>query len=174
MPNSPWRIEKRGFDRLQITFERFGDTKPLEAAMGEALKVVQQEASRFPPQPSRTRSKHFNTWMREVGQLPRSAFGVSKKTGKTTIRRAGKYVIRRSEYLLQKWKVAQPQIRAGSGYIVGRITNAASYGVFVQGARQAKFHAQTGWKTVEQIQNAQSARIAKVFEAALKKMLGGN
>lgn len=156
---------------MQLTLRQAADPKQLEAAMREAMKVVQQEASKFPPQPSRTRSRHFNTWVREVGQLPRAAFGVSKKTGKTTIRRAGRAVLRPSEMLLKKWKEAQPQIRIGGGYIVGRITNAASYGVFVQGVRQAKFHAVTGWRTVEQIQKKNEKRILDIFEKALKAML---
>lgn len=171
MANSPWSIQKRGFDRVQFNLKQVADPKALEEAMRESLKVVQQEASRFPPQPSRTRAKSFNTWVREVGQMPRSAFGVSRKTGKTTIRRAGRAVLRKSEMLLKKWKEAQPQIRIGGGYIVGRITNAASYGKFVQGIRQARFHAATGWKTTEQIQKANEKRILGIFEKALKAMI---
>lgn len=167
-----WSLQKKGFDELIVRLNKAGDPRVLEGAMRESLKVVQQDASRFPPQPSRTRSKHFNTWVRERGQLPRSAFGISAKTGKTTIRHAGRAVYRVSEKLIQKWKTAQPQIRVGVGYIVGRITNAASYGVWVQGEKQTKWHKSTGWKTVNQILASKEQRILAVFRAAVKKMLG--
>src|SRR5690242_1580432 len=103
MSDSGWSIEKVGFDQVQVTFSKAADMSVFKDATVEALKVMQQEASKFPPQPSRTRSKHFNTWVREVGQLPRSAFGISRKTGKTTIRRTGKALYRVSEKMLAQW-----------------------------------------------------------------------
>lgn len=170
-----WSIEKKGdWARVTMQFSKLQDTSFLKEAMTEALTVVKQEASRFPPQPSRTRapSGSFNTWVREVGQLPRSAFGVSRKTGKVTIRRSGKRIYRVSEKLIQKWKTATPQIRIGAGYIVGRVTNAASYGKWVQGEQQSKWHKATGWKTTSQIAQSQAGRIMAIFAAMLKKKFG--
>ena len=169
---SNWSIQVKGLDKFVAKMNKAGNPRALEGAMRESLKVVQQEAAKFPPQPSRTRSRHFNTWVREVGQLPRSAFGFTK-AGKATIRRSGRAVLRKSEKMLQQWKTAQPQIRIGAGYIIGRVVNRASYAVFVQGDKQVKWHKQTGWKTVEQIGMSQRGRIVRVFEAAIKKMLAG-
>ena len=131
---------------------------------------MKQEASRFPPQPSRTRAKTFNTWVREVGALPRAAFGISKKTGKTTIRRAGRAVLRPSEKMLKKWKEADPQITISRNSISGRLTNAASYGAFVQGQEQVRWHKQTGWKTTREIQDANIHRIVTIFERTLREL----
>lgn len=168
---SDWGIEEKGFDTLELQLKQMSDMTPLVEAMKDALTVVKQEASRFPPQPSRTRSKHFNTWVREVGQLPRSAFGISSKTGKLTIRRRGVGVLRASEKLLAHWKEAQPQVTVTPTSIEGRVTNPVSYGPFVQGEQQASFHAQTGWLTTQAILSKQQARIVAVFEKALQRKL---
>lgn len=168
---SDWKLTKSGFDELRATFREMQDPHQFDAAVKESLKVLQQEASRIPPQPSRTRSKHFNTWVREVGALPRAAFGVSRKTGKVTIRRGGRAVLRVSEKLLQQWKTAVPQITYSAGQITGRIVNAASYGKWVQGEQQTRFHAVTGWKTTEQIEASQEARIRVIFERTVNAIL---
>ena len=167
---SDWSIELEGFDTLHVKLQRF-DTKVLEPAMREALKVVAQEAARVPPQPSRTRSKHFNTWIREKGAYTIATF--KTKSGKERKRpntRAGR-LLRASEMLLQKWKTAQPDIIVTESGISGTITNKASYGQYVQGEKQARFHAVTGWKTTNQILDAQKTRILKVFQDALARSM---
>lgn len=166
-----WSIQRRGFDELQAKLSKPTHSLPIERAMADALTILQQEASRFPPQPSRTRAKTFNTWVREVGRLPRSAFGISRTTGKPTIRRGGRRVLVASEKMLKKWKEAPISVqRTAAGY-VGRIVNKASYGQFVQGEKQAKFHARTPWLTTKQIQDKHARRVVAVFEGAVKKWL---
>ena len=164
-----WQIKTSGFDSLQVKLSKF-DARVLEPAMREALTVVAQEASRNPPQPSRTRSKHFNTWIRERGQYTIATFRtVRGDLRKRPNLRAGR-LIRPSEMLLKKWKTAVPDIVMTANGITGKIVNKASYGEFVQGEKQAKFHAVTGWKTTSQILESKKQRIFNVFRAAL---LGG-
>lgn len=192
MANSNWGVTVSGFDALRAKLNKLGDMKALEPAMRESLKVLQQEASRFPPQPSRTRAKTFNTWVREVGRLPMSAFfgagGAARKrivtgkiTGSETIKlrqgasmtrsiRSG--VLEASDMLLKRWKSAAPQIRIGANYIIGRISNDAKYAQFVQGERQPEFHAQTGWKKTSEIQRMHAKRIAAIFERMMKGIAG--
>lgn len=166
-----WNIELEGFDTLHVTLSKF-DAKVLEPAMHEALTVIAQEAAQFPPQPSRTRSKHFNTWLREKGAYTISTF----KTKRGDVRkrpntRAGR-LIRESEKLQKLWKTAKPVLTVTESGISGQITNKASYGVYVQGEKQASFHATTGWKTTSEILDANKARILKVFKDALTRNLG--
>lgn len=165
-----WSIEKKGFTQLEAKLSRMAKPEQLTAAMRDALDVVKQEASRFPPQPSRTRSKHFNTWIREKGAYTIATFKGANGFRKRPNTRAGR-LIRPSEKLLRNWKTARPDIYAGAGYIIGKIVNRVSYGQFVQGEKQAGFHAQTGWKTTTQIIRAQQKRIVKVFEDALIRIV---
>lgn len=170
---SGWSITTRGRPALDVQLSKLGDARNLEQPMREALKVLQQEASRWPPQPPRTRAKTFNTWYRERGRLPMSAFFQSRRVyGGRLYRKhfVTKVILKRSEMLLKKWKDARAEITHGGGYIVGRIRNAASYGQFVQGDRQARFHAATPWLTIEQIYRKHAARIQRIFEDAIVKL----
>lgn len=166
---SDWSIEKKGFDTIQVTFSQVTNLSAFTPAMQEALKVMQQEASRFPPQPDRMRSGHLNTWEREVGQWTASHFrGVLVRFKK---RAAGGRIIRVSEKLLRKWKEAQRVVTVSAGMITGRIVNPTTYGGWVQGEQQSRWHAETGWKTTSQIEQEQAGRIQKVFEAAFQQIV---
>ncbi len=167
-----WAITTKGFDKLEVRLAKLGAaSEALRPAMLESLKVLRDEASRFPPQPSRTRapSGRYNTWMREVGALPLSAFVTLQ--GKPRKRIATRTVLRPSEKLLQRWRDAAAQIRCDAHGITGTLTNTASYAPFVQGEKQARFHAQTPWLTVPQIYARHAARITHVFNAALKRLV---
>ncbi len=170
---SNWSVTTKGFDTLEAQLSKLDDPALFRAAMTESLILLRNEASRFPPQPSRTRSRTFNTWVREVGRLPRSAFGISSKTGKVTIRNRRGGVLFPSEKLLAKWKEAQPQISASGTTVTGKISNAVSYAPYVQGDQQASFHAQTGWRTTQDILKANEAKITAIFEKALTGKVGG-
>jgi hypothetical protein len=164
-------IEVEGTQALIVKLSRLGKPQLLLTPMLASLKILRQEASRFPPQPSRTRSRHFNTWVREVGQYSMGAFF----TGRTGRRRkrpntSGGYLIRASEKMLQQWREAAPLVVASETMVTGEIGNAASYAPWVQGDEtQLYYHTWTGWKTLEQIQNEQNERITRQFQDAIDR-----
>ncbi len=64
-------------------FERFKDavlkiqrsSAPLAVrTIGLSLAEIQRRLAPYPPQPSRTRAKIFNTYVRGIGRFPRAAF----------------------------------------------------------------------------------------------------
>jgi hypothetical protein len=147
-------------------------------AMRQGLQLLQGDLQPYPAQPSRTRAKTFNTWQRGEGQLPRSAFGLTKTgyraspKGKRTNRR----VYRKSEIMGKQW--FSRTVRAGGGWR-GIYGNTASYAEYVQGKQQPAFHAQTGWVTVEQAEKKERPRIVQLFRdvaaqivAAVRRIAG--
>jgi hypothetical protein len=171
MSGGAWSMTVKGnVHRMATQFRAMSKMDYLQEPMKQSLILIRNTAQKAPPQPSRRRSKHFNTWVREVGQLPRSAFGVSSG-GKVKINRGGRSVLRKSEMLLKNWKNAQPQVRVGGGYIAGRLVNRVSYASFVQGTKQVKFHAATGWKTATQMQEGHEVQITKLFRDAVQKQI---
>ena len=128
----------------------------------------------YPPQPSRTRAKTFNAWLRGVGQLPKSAFVPVKTTYK--VKRQGRKVYRSSENMKRRWGQA---IRKERGGWIGYTQNYASYADYVQGQKQPPWHAQTGWVTMKQAKEKTEPRILQMFRdmaaqlvAAVKRMAG--
>jgi len=168
---SDWKIEKRGFDEFVVNIKKLSAANLLEPAMSEALDVVRQEAMKFPPAPPRPPAG-TNTWIRERGQFSRSTFVTAKGAARKRPNvRAGK-MYRASEKMLEKWKLAKPIISATEKVVTGKIINAASYAVYVQGEEQSRVMKKIGWKTTKEIINAQRSRIQEVFDKALQKALG--
>lgn len=115
----------------------------------------------YPPQPARDRAKTFNTYVRGVGRLPRSAFAGGKR-----IKTKGVRVSQPSEKMGQQW---QSRVEIQGDSVVGLITNSASYSNVVQGDEQPGFHAATGWVTDEQAYERAEAQILANFNQALDR-----
>lgn len=142
--------------------------------MQQALVILINEQMTFPPQPDRMRSGHLNTWVREVGQLPTSAFVGAKGMRKKPKRSPGD-VIRPSEMMLEKWRNAPITItRPGDIGLMGQAVNAASYSGYVQGDEQVGFHAQTGWlKTIGAFNKHANTIVRNFVQQIVKNIQGG-
>jgi hypothetical protein len=112
----------------------------------EAVKEIIQV---YPPQPSRTRSGSFNTYVRGVGSYPKSMFvsDASQPGGyKLKKKKIGK-IRYTSQQLDKRWSM---YVTAKSGKVEGALTNGASYSGYVNGfetgnVHQVGFHKETGW-----------------------------
>jgi hypothetical protein len=159
-------------DQVNANVAKMLDAQNYVAPMRDAIDIIRNEESRFPPQPSRTRAKTFNTWVREVGRLPLSAFiqqsGERRKRIKTNV------VLVPSEKMLAQWKAMPMTIALTGAGLLGTGTNAASYSGFVQGDAQPDFHKQTGWLTTSQAFEKHAAKIIKRFtDHAIRLANGG-
>jgi len=136
-------------DLLKALDEAPQKAKPImERAMGRSLELVEGVVKEYPPQPARTRARTFNTYERGFGHYPKSAFvgGTINAKGKRAARKAGK-VRMTSERLGTKWT---SEVEITDDQVLGVIGNTASYAREVQGDYQTKFHAATGWVTLDQ------------------------
>lgn len=79
------------------------------------------------------------------------------------------YKLRRSsERLNTKWT---SRVTVDKAAVLGEIGNTASYADWVQGFRQADFHDQRGWQTIEDAVNQVYPDIEKNFEEATRKFI---
>ena len=71
-----------------------------------------------------------------------------------------------SETLGRRWTIRPRD--AGMSVVVG---NNVSYGIFVQGEKQAAFHERRGWKTTEQIAKSEGPRVKELIAKAIRTAL---
>ena len=147
-------VTLEGFDELAKALENAQALfMPLASrAVALSLEAIQEAIEVVPPQPDRERSKTFNTWVREVGQLPRSAFVSSGGKGK--IKTKNVKILRASERMPFRFTM---KVQASGNQILGTLTNEASYSGWVLGPEEAgqdphqvAWHAETGWVSTDQ------------------------
>ncbi len=160
-------LEVEGLEELLRALEETPErAKPiLKKKMGASLELIEGEVKPYPPQPSRTRAKTFNTYVRGRGQYPKSAFGGKTFNPKKArgLVKAGKVRLT-SERLGTKWT---SDVEISDEVVVGVIGNTASYADEVQGERQPAFHAATGWITLDQgMEQAEQGIYAQFKEGA--------
>lgn len=150
-------LENKGIDELLKALQETPEiAKPIfKRAITASLELIKGVVKPYPPQPSRTRSKTFNTYVRGTGHYPKSAFaeGQLARKGAKTARKEGKVKLV-SQRLGTKWTQA---VEFTDEAVEGMIGNTASYADHVQGPRkgqeppgyqgetQTDFHAETGW-----------------------------
>lgn len=93
------------------------------------------------------------------------AFWAKVSSGEAEFREGIGYV--RTGNLGRRWMT-----RVEKGGQVGRISNNAGYGPYVQSdEKQQPFHKASNWQTVEKVIDKESAAIVRYFEAAYKQEL---
>lgn len=151
-----------------ITLDRVADTTPqmFVGAMTQSLFDMKSALEPYPPQPARDRAKTFNTYVRGIGRLPKSAFVT--KSGATRKKIATKGAARTSQRLGSRWS---HRVDISDNTVTGTIENTATYAVFAQGKYQPGYHAETGWVTDEEAYRQQEAQIMRNFNEALDKVV---
>ncbi len=159
-------LEIKGFDELLTYLAEMPETaQPLIGdAMGEGLDAILRIVEMYPPQPPRDRAKTFNTYVRGIGRFPLSSFVEGKRKRRRAYEGHVRYT---SEDLGNQWS---QEIEIGTG-VVGTLGNPVSYADYVQGAKQAAHHAQTGWVTIEEALEQATPEIMAAFEQALDRLI---
>jgi hypothetical protein len=141
-------IEVTGFEELS---KRLGNAEQLLQPLAiqvvaGAVTEIKKQFLPYPPQPSRTRAKSFNTYVRGVGQYPRSSFVAAQSApGGFKVKPTRKASVRyTSEQMDDKFTTS---VQPGNGEIIGNVHNSASYSGWVIGEKddQRPYHAETGW-----------------------------
>ncbi len=151
-----------------VTLGKVTDASPeyFKPAMEMSMLDMLGELKPYPPQPARNRAKTFNTYVRGVGRLPKSAFFTSTGKERKNIKTKGAKLT--SQRLGTKWTF---DVEIESNTVTGTLSNNATYSNIVQGDRQPAFHAQTGWVTYEQAYDNTEQQILKNFDDAMDKLL---
>jgi hypothetical protein len=138
-----------------------------------ALEITKEIIQVYAPQPSRTRAKTFNTYVRGLGNFPKSAFVAdndapggfrTKKVPRASIRMT-------SQQMDKRWQMNVSD--EGGGVITGELINTASYSGYVVGfkvgeVRQMDFHAESGWVSASDAITQAMPGIQKVSEDAVQ------
>jgi len=169
-------LDAKDLDRLADAFAKAPELAQdvMGGRMETNLMLIEEPLQNYPPQPPRDRAKTFNTYVRGRGRYPRSAFPGGQFNAKAArgLIRAGKVKLT-SERLGTKWT---HQVEFSDEAITGVLGNTASYADEVQGDQQAAFHAETGWKTLDDVLLQQEQAIYDNFEAGIDELwekLGG-
>lgn len=177
-------VELIGFDELARALEGADELfKPLATkAIALSLSAIEERISPYPPQPSRTRAKTFNTYVRGQGHYPKSAFVAdSGEPGGFRTKRIPKGKIRMTSQQMDKsFKQTVAMTKTG---IDGELRNDASYSGYVLGEKnqnadphQVVYHTQTGWVSTDDAISQATPDIENSINDAvnelLKKMAG--
>lgn len=184
-------IQIEGFDKLLDALEKAPETVMplLKDAMTKSVRAVQARVAQYPGsteanQPGRMSLRDhrpmgyyergrgwwypvMQPWTAE-GQKFGKALGVLKSSAKIRNATAVQgYKLRaggESEMLGKSWTVAVSADKSG---VVGEIGTNTSYAPWVQGDKQARFHAARDWGTVDQALADSQEDIDKFFGEAL-------
>jgi hypothetical protein len=138
-------------------------------------EAVQEIIQVYAPQPSRTRAKTFNTYVRGKGRYPRSAFtAAAGEPGGFKIKSMKRGSIKlTSQKLNTRWK---KEAKVNGSEVVGYLRNTASYSGYVNGwsdadPKQVAFHAASGWVSADQALAAADGEIDRVIDDQVQKFL---
>ena len=121
------------------------------AALHVKGKIAQYPAERHGPQPFKSdKSRRFFFWALREGKIE-----VPYRRGASP----------GSQSLGRKWTIA-----SSNGGLMVTIGNNVSYGPLVQGEKQTGYHATTGWRTVEQVMDAERETVVEYVSTELQRI----
>lgn len=153
----PVQLEIQGLEELRAAFKEWPKqiARAMQAAMKGATEMVRGGVAKYPPATIANRPpgpKGYSWYER--------GFGTRTVTGKA---------YQTSETLGKSWTTEVRGFAAGVRGIVGA---KASYAPFVQDEdRQARFHKERGWLTVQDVLKRKTEAIVRLFEIAIAKVL---
>lgn len=147
-------IEVRGLDAITRKLDALGSPSVFRVPMAQAVQFVQDGVAKYPPSSSANTPKAHGGWYeRGFGSKYR------RLDGNVTTRQT-------SETLGRRWTA-----NVSADGKTGRVGNNASYVIYVQGERQAKWHKRRGWTHAPDWVDAHSSDILAFFEAHYRKLL---
>lgn len=190
-----FHIHIEGLDQLQHLFGRLPAevVRVMTAAMGGAVEIIRKGVAKYPKSTEANKPGRWSVktkkpmgyyergkgWWYPVkrkatlGPKPKKSFGslrAAKVIRETSPVVGYRLSIAESEVLGKSWTTKVSPI---SGGVRGTIGTRASYAPFVQDKiKQASLHAARGWPTVQEVLGKNAERIAKLFQAALRRILG--
>jgi len=164
MPSSSVTI--KGLDKLQDKLTSVAALRGAKNALKAGALHIKGKVAVYPELTDANRPRSFksffglkthraiNTWYQR-GYGPKWA----RKDGSVGGRKT-------SETLGRRWTIASEA--SGLRQVIG---NNASYGIDVQGEKQAHFHAARGWKTTEQVAEQEEATVVAFVQAEVDKAI---
>lgn len=174
--DGPWDKVIQGLEDVDNLFLPL-----ISRAVGISLEAVKEAITPTPAQPSRTRSKHFNTYVRLQGSFPKSAFVASAGTpggfkikGKQKLLKQGR--VRLTSQQSEVEKSFKTSVTPSEGGVEGHLINEATYSGWVFGPlgsgkpHQVGFHGETGWVNSDAALQKAMPQIKDSINMAMKQL----
>ena len=142
-----------------------------------ALARIQEVLSVIPPQPARDRAKTFNTYVRNIGSFPKSAFVQTNEGWKR--KRTGAYDKGKIRYTSQqsskRWGI---YVDETGNTIIGTLRNDATYSGWIWGPKdqsldphQVEWHTETGWVSQDDAIRETKPDVDQMLQQAVDEIL---
>jgi len=151
MPSSSVTI--KGLDKLQDKLTSVAALRGAKNALKAGALHIKGKVDTYPKSTS-ANSPSQQRWY-ERGYGPRWKRRDGSVGGRKT-----------SETLGRRWTIASEA--SGLRQVIG---NNVSYGIYVQGEKQAHFHADRGWQTTEQVAEQEEATVVAFVQAEVDKAI---
>ena len=148
-------IDVKGLDQLIDKLETVAQLKTVKTGIKAGTEHVKGKMAIYPKESAANRPGPYPKRWYQRGAGARWA-RVSGGVGG----------INSSEKLRQSWG-----IKMRDGGFTGVVGNDTTYGIFVQGERQASFHKRRGWKTTEMIAKSEGPRVRELIAKAIRRAL---
>ena len=148
-------INVKGLDELIGKLDTFAKLRTVKAGLKAGGLHIKSKIDRYPK----------TTKANQPGPYPKRWY--KRGTGSFWARVGGGVGSSlTSETLGRRWTMRPRD--AGMSIVVG---NNVSYGIFVQGERQASFHKRHNWKTTEMIAKSEGPRVRELIAKAIRAAL---
>lgn len=154
-------IRLEGVDDLLARVTKLAQLRQLQAAVKAAATHVKGKAAQY-PSGNQHRQQDF------VSAKQRRGFFAKLRKGEIEVPyRRG--VSPNSETLGRKWAIT-----TSNNGLTATVGNNVSYGPLVQGpGTQTRYHATTGWKTTDEIADAERQIVVEFLEQELERIVDG-
>jgi len=167
MPDTGATIEIEGLDELVRKLDDLGKLSTVHAALQAAALYIKGKVAKYPQSTEANQPRGFNTMYSMTSHRPINTW-YQRGYGSKWITKSGQVHGRKSsEQLGQKWTTKYDKERFEA--VIG---NNASYAIFVQGEKQAKFHKARGWITVETVAKEETKRVQEYVIDAVRRAIG--
>ena len=149
-------IRLEGYDALLRKITTLEQMRQLAAAVKSAALHVKGKIAQYPAESHRPQPF--------VSDKQRRGFFAKLRKGKIDVpyRRGASPG---SQSLGRKWTIA-----SSNGGLTVTVGNNVSYGPLVQGEKQTGYHATTGWRTVEQVMDAERETVVEYVSQELQRI----
>ena len=148
-------IKIEGLDKLIGKLEDVSKLRYVKAGIKAGTQHVKGKIAKYPSETAANRPGPYPKRWYQRGAGPRWARVSGGTGGRNT-----------SEKLRQSWTM-----KMRDGGFTGVVGTDTTYGIFVQGERQASFHKRHNWKTTEMIAKSEGPRVKELIARAIRAAL---
>ena len=147
-------VQVQGLEALQRKIGGLATLRTVRVGLKASASHVKGKIARYPP------ATIANSPGNPAGRWYERGYGPKWQT------RAGIHGRKTSETLGRRWTISEQD--NGMTQVIG---NNVSYGPYVQGEKQARFHQARGWKTVQDVAESENDEVLRFVQREIDRQL---